>query len=132
MKKPIRTDLLIFPCSDSKRGISSTGRTKSIDGYLSRKARRLLHQTRRKVFSRATTRLDRRSPLLPAIDTYTGNLYRHPRFKRAICELGRKGVHCLILSGGYGLLLPSEGIHVYNARMKDTAALWRKPHQDSC
>lgn len=49
-----------------------------------------------------------------------------PGFRDRILELLSGGTHCLILSGGYGLVRPEEPIHNYGAHMSATASVWRR------
>ncbi len=58
------------------------------------------------------------SALIPAIDRYSGFLYETEGLREAISHAERKrGVHGLIMSGGYGIVRPSERIHSYDRRM---------------
>ena len=58
------------------------------------------------------------SALIPAIDRYSGFLYGTEGLREAISQAERKrGVHGLIMSGGYGIVRPSERIHSYDRRM---------------
>jgi N-glycosylase/DNA lyase len=56
---------------------------------------------------------------IPALDRYDGNLYRcSPDFRQQIKDaLSDSRVTILILSGGYGIVYPSEGIHYYEKKM---------------
>jgi hypothetical protein len=55
----------------------------------------------------------------------TGNPYKVMGFRERILMLLDVGTHCLILSGGYGLLRPEELVHDYGAHMSATAPIWR-------
>jgi hypothetical protein len=37
----------------------------------------------------------------------------------------RNGLHCLIISGGYGLLRPEEPIHRYKGHLSKTFSIWK-------
>jgi hypothetical protein len=75
--------------------------------------------------------IDSASPIQAAIDYYQGYLYGTSRLKYLLAELCRAGVNsCLILSGGYGLLLPNEPIHDYDRSMVDSR--WRRAGLGNC
>lgn len=62
---------------------------------------------------RASVHLDDRL-LLPAWQRYAGTMYREMRDE--LLAYIRAGGHAVIISGGYGLLLPDEPIGFYDAR----------------
>lgn len=58
------------------------------------------------------------SPLVRALDLYDGNLYRSFLFRETLSKAIAEGtVSALILSGGYGAVLPDEAIRDYDAYM---------------
>lgn len=63
---------------------------------------------------------------LPALDLYTGNLYQVSGFKDAVRNAVQKGIHCLVLSAGYGLIRTDEYINSYNRTMNQAKASWTK------
>lgn len=59
-----------------------------------------------------------------ALSYYSGRLYE-PRFKERLLSAIDLGCHCLIISGGYGVLRAEEYIHDYEAHLPRTATVWR-------
>jgi len=88
-------------------------------------ARDLLGEGRRLALMRSKPPVDYSSPPVPALDRYTGEMYQVPEFKKRIVDALRAGIHCLIISGGYGVLRPEEPIHVYNVQISSAASIWR-------
>lgn len=62
---------------------------------------------------------------MPALKLYTGGMYEVAGFREAVCEAEASDVHCLILSGGFGFVLPEEQISKYEAPMRATASAWK-------
>ena len=60
---------------------------------------------------------------LTALALYTGYLYTEAT-KRLLLD-PPTGVQFLIMSGGYGLLRPNEGIRAYNVSMDQTYSVWK-------
>jgi hypothetical protein len=115
-------DLLIPPCSDSKRGTDKACPEIQIVELLGEKAAALL-RSGRKIALR--NRIDLDSEQIAFLYRYSGFLYSMRRFRRYIRSLLRKGVHILILSGGYGLVHPLERGHSYNVKIRSTASVWK-------
>ena len=56
---------------------------------------------------------------------YSGQPYATPEFRSLLLEALDQGLHCLIVSGGYGLLRPEEPVHKYKAHMpSQTRGVW--------
>lgn len=68
------------------------------------------------------------STLARAIDRYDGTLYQVAR--SAIDELIRKGANVLILSGGYGIVLATEPIGMYDSEFR--ISMWPKRIVERC
>lgn len=118
--------LLIIPCSASKRGVQvPVLPLRVIRDFLSDDATAILEEGRRLAFTKTGTRLDEDSPLRPALAGYTGQPYATPGFRELLIDALGRGLHCLIVSGGYGLLRPEEPIHFYGAHMPtQTRSVW--------
>ncbi len=120
-----RRILVIFPCSGSKseyvgRHTYSVEEGHRVMDFLGDTGKFLLAG---KEGNRAY--INTESALIPAIDRYSGFLYRTEGLREAISTAERKrGVHGLIMSGGYGIVRPSERIHSYNRRMN--VAYWTR------
>jgi hypothetical protein len=127
MSRGLGDVLLLIPCCGAKEGngLSAKARPGRVDTELSEKAFALLTDGRRKVAERFPQRFDQDSPLLPATAWYTGNPYKVPGFRDALDGALERGMHCLIVSAGYGLLRPDELIHKYNLKMSETLTIWR-------
>ncbi len=117
-------DLILIPCCQSKKGIAQGCNPKCISDFIGTQSFSSLAEGRRFAFERQGTWIDHSSPQIPALELYTGNLYKLPGFKNAILEALNAEIHCLIISGGYGLLRPEEPIHNYEAEIKRTKAVW--------
>lgn len=118
--------LLIIPCCSSKKGKALHDRPMvgTID-LLPDSAREILIEGRTQAFQRPGTRIDRNSPRIPALDLYTGQPYATSRFRELLVNALDLGLHCLILSGGYGLVRPEEPIHDYGAHLaQHTRSVW--------
>jgi len=122
------SDLVVFPCSASKNGarLSATLKRTRVSDLVGVASRQLLEEGRRLAFQRRRTWIDQRSDLVQALALYTGNPYKVDEFRAQILRLLGGGTHCLILSGGYGLVRPEEPIHDYGAHMSVTAPVWRR------
>lgn len=109
--------LFIFPCSGSKECPQQRVRTQgpSILDQLPRSLGQRLIDARLQIRDQA--HVDE-SSLIPALDRYTGSLYQAGR--RAIEEALAAGVHMVIVSGGYGLVLAAESIGYYKAVFKNS------------
>jgi len=116
--EPLRaeTDLLILPCSGSKRSCGGASRAgPSLLDALPHCVATRLAEARTVVSERAS--LDETS-LLPAWQRYTGTLYAAAG--SALKSLLDRGVRVLILSGGYGVVLAEEPIGTYEAVFKSS------------
>jgi len=110
------TTLFIFPCSGSKES-GQCGQTQgpSILIQLPPLLGQRLADARTQI--RARAHLDETS-LIPAWQRYTGSLYQAGR--DAIEAALEAGVHMIIVSGGYGLVLAAEPIGYYEAVFKNS------------
>jgi len=109
----ISRTLIILPCSDAKKDDPPAPGGEGVERYLPEALAGELEAARASVKLRIP--LDERT-LVPAWQRYDGTLYRSGR--KAIADLMAKGAHLLILSGGYGLVLATEPIGSYNAKLK--------------
>jgi hypothetical protein len=116
--------LLLIPCSAGKRGTESLALPdRSVADFVSDETAQVLKEGRAKAFAR--TRLDDGSPLRSALAYYSGQPYAQPSFRAHLVEAISQGLHCLIVSGGYGLLRPEERIHSYEAHLPtQTRSIW--------
>lgn len=113
-----RRILVIFPCSGSKseyvgRHTYSVEEEHRVMDFLGDTGKYLLA-------GREGNRLyvNMESALIPAIDRYSGFLYEAEGLRGAISQAElKRGIHGLIISGGYGIVRPSERIHTYDRRM---------------
>ena len=108
------TTLFVFPCSGSKDQpqrlrIQGPSILDQLPPVLSQK----LAQARRQIRDRAN--VDETS-LIPAWQRYTGSLYQAGR--HAIETALDAGIHMIVVSGGYGLVLAAEPIGYYQAVFK--------------
>jgi hypothetical protein len=121
--------LLIIPCSGGKEGCDDPNLpVRSVEDYLDADfdadSVRALRAGREMAFAR--TFRDDASPLRPAIAWYTGQPYSTPGFREGLIRLLRQGLHCLVISGGYGVLRPEELIHCYKAHISQTRSIWNR------
>lgn len=110
--------LFVLPCSGAKEegGRRAAGHQPSILDSLPRRLAGEL-ATKRADNGRAAKVND--VALLPAAARYSGTLYREAG---AIDGLDAAGAHVLIISGGYGVVLPTEPIGWYNQEYRN--AMW--------
>jgi len=119
--------LLIIPCCQSKHGAGGLDLpTTSVADFLGSSALEMLETGRAAAFERPGTRIDRTSTAYPALQLYTGQPYETPGLRGALVSLIRSGLHCVIVSGGYGLVRPEEPIHYYEASIQRTSSVWRR------
>ncbi len=126
-ERPVGNVLLLIPCCAEKHGTGPPAQTTptALAGELSTSSRDLLEEGRKLAFSRPGASLDATSRLLPAITWYTGRPYSVPGFHEALNRALERGLRCLVVSGGYGLLRLDEPIRRYNAQMARTRTIWR-------
>lgn len=121
----LSSTLLIVPCCSSKKGCRDPDLSIiRVADLLSADMVERLEEGRR--LSLARTHVDLGSPLRPALATYTGYPYATPGFRDLLVTHLRQGLHCLIISGGYGLLRPEEPIHTYQAHLQRTHSVWNR------
>ena len=115
----ISSTLFVVPCSGSKRrgGRRTAARGTSVVRSLPRGLAAELRTRRSENASRA--KLDE-SALLPAGERYTGTLYQAAG--DALDVLAGSGADLLIISGGYGVVRPSEPIGWYDQEFRN--AMW--------
>lgn len=115
----ISTTLFVLPCSGSKR---RRGRRTALRGtsVLRSLPRSLAAELRaRRSENAPRVRLDE-SALLPAAERYNGTLYQAAG--DAIDVLTHSGAGILIISGGYGVVHPTEPIGWYDQQFRN--AMW--------
>lgn len=118
-------DLIIFPCSQWKRGWGQAPLPeKTVFDFLGQEASDMLTEARALAFKAKDVSKDCSAPRVPALILYSGITYNIPGFKDLVWEALKKGVHCLIVSGGYGVVRPEEPIHPYEAYMPKTSRVW--------
>jgi hypothetical protein len=120
--------LLVIPCSGGKRpGQELELPSVQVADLLGPEAEALLSEGRRLAFDRRGTQLDLDSPVKSALSYYTGQPYATTGVKEALIGAIRQGLHCLIISGGYGVVRPEEPIHSYNAHLgTQTKSVWSR------
>jgi hypothetical protein len=116
--------LLLIPCSKAKRGgrlldIASA----SMGEFLDAEASESLAEGRIEAFKRA--RLDTSSKAVTALARYSGQPYATPGVVEGVLDAVSRGLHVVIVSGGYGLLRAEEPIQDYEAPMQRTLTVWR-------
>ena len=122
MVADLSTVLLLIPCSGGKQGYPIPPLpTQRIADLLGPQAARTLAEGR----LRAENCIDQGSELRQALAYYTGQPYGAPGFRHLLLDALQRGLHCLIVSAGYGLLRPEEPIHNYNAQMGRMLGIWR-------
>jgi len=121
-----KSDLILITCSQSKKGSTRLiHEPRCISDFISVEAHNLLEEGRRLAFRCSRIQIDYSSPRVPALDRYTGEMYKVPEFKKRILEALNEGIHCLIISAGYGVLRPEELIYDYNIPIGSSAKVWR-------
>ncbi|WP_292532507.1 hypothetical protein [Methylocystis sp.] len=105
--------LLVIPCSGEKRNFDVVGRDgPAIAQSLPKDIAVELMKARE--CAKSLVPFDERR-LVPAWQRYDGSLYESGR--NALADLMAAGMHVIILSGGYGVVLAQEPIGSYNARL---------------
>ena len=110
----MRKTLLVIPCSSAKqnaRGVEGKGA--SILASLPKDLARELTEARQRVREGAAVDV---STLAPARHRYCGALYTSGG--EALDDLAEEGSHIIILSGGYGAVVASEPIGIYDGPLK--------------
>jgi|GEM_PF-2549868 len=123
----VKKNLLIFPCSKKKEGagLYRPLQPASITNFIGKKAADELLAARKAVAKdRDRAKIEVNSPLVPALALYSGFQYEVDGFKDRVAGAIRSGIHCLIISGGYGLIRAEEPIHSYEATITDTKKYW--------
>jgi len=120
--------LLLIPCSAGKRGVADPGLSpRRLVEFLGEDASNILTEGRELAFARRGVTLEADSEVRSAISYYSGQPYKNKEFRESLLQGLERGLHCLIISGGYGLLLPEEPINRYGAHLPtQTASVWRK------
>ena len=114
--------LLIIPCCKEKMPFPDVRETgPRIAHHLTTDLAERLYLAREEV--RECAHIDEKT-LVPAWQRYNGNLYKAKGVKKTLGQAVEQGLHVLILSGGYGVLLADEPIGLYEARFK--ASWWPK------
>ena len=118
--------LLVIPCSGAKKGTRTLGLpTAWVWHFIDEPSRRLLEDGRDRAFQRPGTHLDLRSPQRPGLEYYSGQPYKTPGVTNRLVGAIGAGLHCLIVSGGYGVVRAEEPIHSYNAHLgTQTRSIW--------
>ena len=106
--------LLVVPCTHKKaQSVESVAFGPRIEESLpTGLAKRLKHA---RSTNRDPARLDEKT-LVPAWKRYQGSFYQTA--SAAVESVEKKGLHLLILSGGYGVVLAGEPIGFYDARLE--------------
>lgn len=120
--------LLVIPCCSSKQGTAIPELPLiTVGDLLDRSERAVLDEGRMLAWEQPSTSIDTESALRPALAYYTGQPYKTAGFRDLLIDAVRQGLHCLIVSGGYGLLRPEEPIHRYRAHMPtQTRSVWHR------
>lgn len=119
----LSSTLLLMPCCGEKMGMPDPGLpSRSVRQFLGREAIAVLEEGRHLAF--ATTSLDESSKLRPALAYYSGHPYRTHGLRDLLVDAINRGLHCLIISGGNGVVRPEEPIHSYRAHLSRTRSVW--------
>jgi hypothetical protein len=85
-----------------------------------------LAEGRKLAFQRPGTQLDLDSAPRPALAWYTGQPYATSGVRAGLIAAIERGLHCLIVSGGYGVVRAEEPIHKYQAHLSKTRGVWSR------
>jgi hypothetical protein len=119
--------MLLIPCSAAKAGAEDPGfQPVHLVDLLGTTAGNLLDEGRGLAFARPGVDLETGSPLRPAIAYYTGQPYATTGVRGLLTQAIDRGLHCLIISGGYGVLRAEEPIHRYKAHLNQTRSVWSR------
>jgi hypothetical protein len=125
-RRDLSDTLLLIPCSAGKRGARTLATpARFIHEFLGPDAARVLDEGRAQASPRA--RIDRSSPPLAAVVRYSGQPYATVGVVDGLLDAMGRGLHVLIVSGGYGIVRAEEPIHAYKAPMGRTRSVWRAP-----
>ena len=128
MPKPFAHYLLLFPCSAAKTPGKDSPALKDarVRTLLPKKARVLLLKTRKEVRTSFIESFHSGTKT-KALDLYNGFQYQVSGFKKKVRHaINHQGLHCLILSGGFGLVAAGEPILNYNVSMPQSTKYWKK------
>ena len=116
--------LLLLPCSAAKRGRRVLHmEPRSLVDFVGPEAATELASGRLRAFTRGW--LDPDSEPIAALARYSGQPYKTEGVVDGLLDAMARGLHVVIVSGGYGLLRAEEPIHDYNAQMATTLPVWR-------
>jgi len=119
--------LLLIPCCKRKQGNRHPAIVSPpLDSELSPSALTMLNEGRRQVVDQHRVAFDFTGDVRPAMAWYTGIMYETRDFRDALDAAFQRGLHCLIVSAGYGLLRPDDPIHYYDLKMEKTLGIWRR------
>jgi len=124
---PLDDTLLLIPCSGGKAGAPDPGcPVVRVGDLLGPAAAAALTEGRSLAFQRPGTRLHHESLLRPALAWYTGQPYASSGVRDGLVAAIERGLHCLIVSGGYGVVRAEEPIHKYQAHLSHTRGVWSR------
>lgn len=117
--------LILFPCSGEKQYFVAQ---ETFDKTQEKSVIDLIRNTKMYLLNGRkgmSSYIDVTSQLIVALDRYNGSLYKADNFKESVkTTYLMKDVHILIMSGAYGILVPSERIHYYERPMN--ARYWKQ------
>ena len=117
--------MFVLPCSGKKSSSVTTSRGSSIIDNLPPDIAQDLSDQRTR--NEAKAKIDE-TTTARAIDRYNGMLYRTAR--PAMAHLMREGAHVVILSGGYGIVVATEWIGMYDSEFKKS--MWTDRIVERC
>ena len=121
--------LLLIPCCKRKRGNGLHPPaivSPPLNSELSPSALTMLNEGRSQVVDQHRDAFDFTRDVRPAMVWYTGIMYETTGFRDALDAAFERGLHCLIVSAGYGLLRPDDPIRYYDLKMEKTLGIWRR------
>jgi hypothetical protein len=124
----LSTTLLVIPCSGAKQGGPRPDLVPvSVRSLLGPGAQASLDTGRTLAFQRRATKFDPTSQPQIALAMYSGQPYSTPGVRKLLVDAIGRGLHCLIISGGYGLLRAEEPIQNYSAHLgTQTKNVWAR------
>ena len=117
--------MFVLPCSGKKSSSVTTPHGSSIIDTLPPDIAQDLSDQRTR--NEVKARIDE-TTMASAIDRYNGMLYRTAR--RAMAHLMREGAHVVIMSGGYGIVVATEWIGMYDSEFKHS--MWTDRIVERC